>query len=81
MRPLLQHLADVAGRAEGHPARAVPELALHALGDQLAVLARDVLRLAGSPGAPGSAPAGARLDDAALVDVADRLTALRRALP
>lgn len=69
-RPLLQHLADTAARAEGQPQRTVPVLAPHAVGDQLAVLARDVLALADGP-----------LSADELHEVADRLTALRRALP
>ena len=42
VRAGLQRLADVAARAEGEPSRPVPELGLHALADQLLVLARDV---------------------------------------
>jgi hypothetical protein len=70
VRPLLQHLADTAARAEGLPLRAVPVLAPHAVGDQLVVLARDVLALGGGPPRTGE-----------LEELADRLTALRRALP
>jgi len=71
VRPLLQHLADVAASAEGRARRSVPVLGLHALGDQLTVLAHDVLAAAGTTAA----------NPDALADVADRLTALRRALP
>ena len=67
VRPLLQHLADAAADAEGGPRRPVPALAAHALGDQLAVLAADLL---------AAVPA----DDPALAEAADELTALRRAL-
>ncbi len=69
VRPVLQHLADASADLEGEPRRAVPELGAHALGDQLAVLAGDVL-----------AAADARGGDAAVVDLHDRLVALRRAL-
>ena len=41
VRAALQRLADVAARAEGQPARPVPDVGLHALADQLLVLARD----------------------------------------
>jgi hypothetical protein len=41
VRGALQRLADVAARAEGQPVRAVPDVGLHALADQLVVLARD----------------------------------------
>lgn len=69
VRPVLQHLADVAADLEGEPRRVVPELGVHALGDQLTVLAADVL-----------AAAQERGDAAADVDLRDRLVALRRAL-
>ncbi|MEJ5866603.1 hypothetical protein WDV85_02470 [Pseudokineococcus sp. 5B2Z-1] len=69
VRPVLQHLADAGADLEGEPRRPVPELGVHALGDQLAVLAGDVL-----------AAADARGDDVAVVDLHDRLVALRRAL-
>ncbi len=72
VRPLLQHLADVAARAEGRVPAAVPALAPHALGHQLAVLASDVLDLTGPDGP---------LEADAADDVADRLEALRRSLP
>jgi hypothetical protein len=42
VRLALQRLADLAARAEGRPTRPVPDLGLHALADQLLVLARDV---------------------------------------
>ncbi|SDQ69024.1 hypothetical protein [Quadrisphaera sp. DSM 44207] len=66
VRPLLQHLADAAADAEGRARRPVPVLGAHAVGDQLAVLARDLLATDPPPGA--------------LADLADRLVALRRAL-
>jgi hypothetical protein len=67
VRPVLQDLADEAARLEGRAARPVPELAPHALGDQLVVLTHDVLAASG--------------DDEAVVDgLHDRLVALRRAL-
>jgi hypothetical protein len=55
---------------EGRPRRAVPQLALHALGDQLVVLTRDVLAAAGQD------EQGRALVD----DVHQRLVALRRSL-
>ena len=67
VRPLLQHLADAAADAEGRARRRVPQLGAHALGDQLAVLAADLL---------AAVPA----DGPELAAVADELTALRRAL-
>ena len=69
VRALLQHLADTGADLEGAPRRAVPRLAPHALGDQLAVLAADLL-----------AAADARGDEAAVVDLHERLVGLRRAL-
>ena len=71
VRPLLQHLADAAADAEGRPRRPVPVLSAHALGDQLAVLATDLLAVL-APDDPAAQPG--------LADVAERLTALRRAL-
>jgi hypothetical protein len=65
VRAALQRLADAAARAEDRRARPVPDIGLHALGDQLLVLARD---------AAGSGDQAA-LDEAALV-----LAELRRAL-
>jgi hypothetical protein len=41
VRAGLQHLADLGARVEGRPSRAVPDLGLHALADQMLVLARD----------------------------------------
>jgi len=41
VREALQRLADLAARAEGQPVRPVPDVGLHALADQLLVLARD----------------------------------------
>ncbi len=41
VRAALQRLADLAARAEGEPSRPVPDIGLHALADQLLVLARD----------------------------------------
>jgi len=74
VRDVLQHLADAAARIEANdePAerRTVPELPVTALGDQLAVLGTDLLVAAS--GRPGHDPL--------LLEVADRLTALRRTL-
>jgi hypothetical protein len=70
VRPVLQHLADVAAQAEGRGPRAVPELEPHAVADQLVVLVRDVL----------AATAGAGDRDAVLDDVHGRLVQLRRVL-
>ena len=41
VREALQRLADLAARTEGEPSRRVPDVGLHALADQLLVLARD----------------------------------------
>jgi hypothetical protein len=41
VRGALQRLADAAARAEEGPLRPVPDIGLHALADQLLVLARD----------------------------------------
>ncbi|MBF5080411.1 hypothetical protein [Quadrisphaera sp. INWT6] len=65
VRPALQELADDAAALEGRSPRAVPVLAGRALGDQLAVLGRDLLGVG---------------DDAALERATARLEALRRAL-
>ena len=43
VRDALQRLADLAARAEGEPSRPVPDIGLHALADQLLVLARDAI--------------------------------------
>jgi hypothetical protein len=48
VRDVLQRLADLAARAEGEPCRPVPDIGLHALADQLLVLARDATA-AGDP--------------------------------
>lgn len=69
VRGVLQELADDGADLEGRPRRDVPELAPHALGDQLAVLSADVL-----------AAADARADTGAVVVLHERLLALRRAL-
>ncbi|WP_432484210.1 hypothetical protein [Kineococcus esterisolvens] len=50
VRSAAQALADLAADAEGRPRRPLPHLALHGLGDQLAVTGADVL-------AHGDAPA------------------------
>jgi hypothetical protein len=55
VREALQRLADLAARAEGQPSRPVPDIGLHALADQLLVLARDATGVVD----------GAALDDAA----------------
>lgn len=65
VRPVLQDLADAAAALEGQPPRVVPVLADRALGDQLAVLGRDLLAVD---------------DDAALDRTASQLESLRRAL-
>lgn len=67
VRPVLQALADTAADREGRPRRAVPQLAPHALGDQLVVLVRDVLAVGQD-------------DGEVLEDLRDRLVALRRSL-
>ncbi|WP_432535035.1 hypothetical protein [Kineococcus arenarius] len=43
VRRTAQVLADLAADAEGRPRRELPRLALHGLGDQLAVTGSDVL--------------------------------------
>jgi len=65
VRPVLQELADAAAALEGRAPRAVPVLAERALGDQLAVLGRDLLEVG---------------DDAALGRAAAQLEDLRRSL-
>ncbi len=65
VREVLQALADLAADAESRPRRPVPELAAHALGDQLLVLGHDVLGCA---------------DPFALQQARDLVVALRRAL-
>ncbi len=94
VRPLLQHLADVAADADGRRRRVVPVLADRAVPDQLAVLARDALDLVtGSEGRAGAdepsaggadEPSAGGREPPAGVDVEEltaRLVALRRALP
>ena len=41
VRAALQQLADLAAQAGGEPRRGVPELRMHALGDQVLVLAHE----------------------------------------
>ncbi|NIZ93629.1 hypothetical protein [Kineococcus rubinsiae] len=60
-----QALADLAAHAEGRARRAVPVLAPHGAGDQLAVLGADVL---------------ASADAAGLAQAHEAVLALRRAL-
>ena len=64
-REVAQALADLAADAEGRPRRALPRLAVHGVGDQLAVVGADVLAVCG----PG-----------ALVAAERHLVELRRAL-
>lgn len=50
VRAALQALADLAAAADGEPSRQVPELGLHALADQVLVLAHEAGRAgAGEP--------------------------------
>ncbi|WP_432572121.1 hypothetical protein [Kineococcus sp. SYSU DK005] len=65
VRRTAQALADLAAGAEGHPRRPLPALALHGLGDQLAVTGADVL---------------AHGDDAALAAALRLVLELRRGL-
>jgi hypothetical protein len=65
VRAVLQQLADLAAGVTGQSRRAVPELALHALGDQVLVLAGEV---------------GAAGDRTASTAAATALAGLRRAL-
>ncbi|MBC3761601.1 hypothetical protein ACUN7V_06180 [Quadrisphaera oryzae] len=65
VRPVLQELADEAASAEGRVPVVVPVLEDRALGDQVAVLGRDLLDVG---------------DAAALERAAHRLEALRRSL-
>ena len=51
VRAALQTLADLAADADGAPRRVVPELALHALADQVAVLAHEACRVGAGPAA------------------------------
>jgi hypothetical protein len=51
VRTALQALADVTAEADGDPRRAVPELALHALADQVSVLAHEAARAGAGPAA------------------------------
>ncbi len=60
-----QRLADLAAASAGRPALPVPRLASHAAGDQVTVLASDVL---------------AEGDDAAVAAAVTELTRLRRSL-
>ncbi|WP_337062139.1 hypothetical protein [Kineococcus sp. G2] len=65
VRRAAQALADLAADAEGRPRRELPRLALHGVGDQLAVTGADVL---------------AHGDDAALAAALDVVLELRRGL-
>jgi hypothetical protein len=73
VRTLAQRLADAAAELEGEPRRALPVLAVHGAGDQLAVCGHDLRAAAGET------------DDAVLVttvldDAAAALQELRRRL-
>ena len=70
VRRVAQRLADLAAALEGEPVRTVPLLAVHAVGDQLAVCGHDLLAAAASDGS----------DDDALTAAADDLLDLRRRL-
>lgn len=48
-RAALRQLTDLAGRARGRPAPPVPELAVTALADQLAVLLQDAAHAGAAP--------------------------------
>lgn len=72
VRPVLQHLADVAADLEGRGRRPVPELADRALPDQLVVLSSDLITAA--PAADEAA------DEASVAGVHARLVALRHSL-
>ena len=65
VRAAAQALADLAADAEGEPRRALPRLATHGIGDQLAVVGHDVVRSG---------------DAAALAAAHDVVVAVRRAL-
>lgn len=72
IRTLLQDLADLAADTDGHPRRTVPELAAHALADQLLVLGHEVL---GSPD-PATPDPRSDLFRRRAVAVLDQLSAL-----
>jgi hypothetical protein len=69
VRLLAQQLADAAADLEGEPHRALPVLAVHGAGDQLAVCGHDLREAAAERG-----------DDAALAAAATALQELRRRL-
>ena len=69
VRVLLQDLADEAADLAGEPSRPVPALGPHAAGDQLAVLAGDLLAAVAHDD-----------DDDVAARLHERLVALRRAL-
>jgi hypothetical protein len=75
VRALLQDLADAAADLDGRPRRTVPRLPVLAVGDQLAVLATDLVAAAEPLG--GDARAAA---DEVLAGAAARCLELRRAL-
>lgn len=72
VRATTQTLADVTAELAGQPSRVVPEVAVHALGDQVLVLAQDLAEEVRRGQADGAGDAAAR--------GAKALTALRRAL-
>ncbi|MBI1378151.1 MAG: hypothetical protein GC157_11810 [Frankiales bacterium] len=76
VRRAAQRLADLAAALEDEPVRPVPVLAVHAVGDQLAVCGHDLLDAAAGPAATDRAEAAR----AALVEAADVLLDLRRRL-
>jgi predicted TIM-barrel fold metal-dependent hydrolase len=66
VRAAIQRLADAGADAESRPRRAVPELAPHALGDQVLVLVHDLA-------AAGGGQEGLDAGSAALADLRSRI--------
>lgn len=75
-RQVLQALADLAAGAEGRSPRVVPQLAPHALADQVLVLGHDVVQAALATRDAGDEDGATAL----LADAAVLLEGLRRAL-
>jgi hypothetical protein len=79
-RSLLQQLADAAAAAQGRPRRDVPQLRLHAVPDQVLVLAHDLVTGAPEAGSFATAAASTAAHEQALADGVSALQQLRSRL-
>jgi len=76
----LQTLADAAARAQGQPRRGVPRIGVHAVPDQVLVLAHDLVAGTPEPGAFGTEAASRGALEQAIADGLSALQELRSRL-